>query len=84
MEAYKVAEKVDACMSASTCLSELGTGSDAEFELRNLNVDQLNCLLDDISSMSLKVKKACSKWKKCLVTSGKLDQLKAMLEASSS
>jgi len=56
----------DDCMATKFCMRVFGDNTDPEFEFRNVNDMQLECLDDDTDSMSDSLKAVCAKWLDCL------------------
>lgn len=55
------------CMAHKVCLDMLGNGTDSEYDLRNKNEFQKDCLEDDIDKhSSTDVQETCERWKNCL------------------
>jgi len=75
---------VDVCMSSQGCLSELGDGSEADFELRNNNRMQLTCLQsagNGDSAWEASEKTKCKAWDLCLPEENK-KIIKTLLKAA--
>jgi len=61
-----VSDFVDACMGTKFCLRVFGDGSDAGYEMRNVNLRMLDCLDNNEAAMSSDLRDECKKWKRCL------------------
>jgi len=83
LEAFSVDPSVDTCMSAKECLSQLGDETDAAYELRNGNSNQMKCLKGDRSAFSDALKAKCEAWDGCVDGTGKKKRLVALLKAAS-